>query len=302
MEIHQCYDPLWDSDFILNTLQEYSISIDDLKEVECLICSDDVLESDTKWFIHTCERSNICSSCIKKHVCTKIEELQIEIKCICGIYLSDQEINQLSTEKHKNIREINSIKKALNSMPDYKHCPSPICTGGGFIDNINSYFICSSCPMKICYCGDEYHPGFTCKQRKEWRESNSKRVELTKALIANSPKGLFQSCPKCLAIIEKNGGCPHVKCINCNHEFCWLCGETYYNGHIRDKHTTSRTTLTFVQQQASLMQQLQIARQAQQLRNTITQMPPAMIVPVMLNKRPSESSKPVVVHKKPRKK
>eukprot|EP01098_Paradermamoeba_levis_P013313 TRINITY_DN604_c0_g2_i1.p1 TRINITY_DN604_c0_g2~~TRINITY_DN604_c0_g2_i1.p1 ORF type:complete len:315 (-),score=77.33 TRINITY_DN604_c0_g2_i1:111-1055(-) len=34
-----------------------------------------------------------------------------------------------------------------------------------------------------------------------------------------------QTCPNtnCGAPIEKNGGCPHMTCIICNHQFCWHC-------------------------------------------------------------------------------
>ena len=33
-----------------------------------------------------------------------------------------------------------------------------------------------------------------------------------------------QACPNCQIIIEKNnGGCNHVKCYICKHEFCWMC-------------------------------------------------------------------------------
>ncbi len=29
--------------------------------------------------------------------------------------------------------------------------------------------------------------------------------------------------PKCSVPIEKNGGCNHMQCYNCKHEFCWMC-------------------------------------------------------------------------------
>lgn len=30
-------------------------------------------------------------------------------------------------------------------------------------------------------------------------------------------------CPKCSSVIEKNGGCNHMVCRKCKHEFCWIC-------------------------------------------------------------------------------
>nr|XP_054496388.1 E3 ubiquitin-protein ligase ARIH2 isoform X2 [Agelaius phoeniceus] len=42
-------------------------------------------------------------------------------------------------------------------------------------------------------------------------------------------------CPKCNICIEKNGGCNHMQCSKCKHDFCWMClgdwkthGSEYY--------------------------------------------------------------------------
>mmetsp|Transcript_63399 Transcript_63399/g.124515 ORF Transcript_63399/g.124515 Transcript_63399/m.124515 type:complete len:435 (+) Transcript_63399:63-1367(+) len=37
-------------------------------------------------------------------------------------------------------------------------------------------------------------------------------------------------CPGCQAIIEKNGGCNHMTCRACRHQFHWCCGQTYGSG------------------------------------------------------------------------
>lgn len=31
-------------------------------------------------------------------------------------------------------------------------------------------------------------------------------------------------CPKCGVPIEKNDGCNHMSCPQCNHYWCWVCG------------------------------------------------------------------------------
>jgi hypothetical protein len=36
-------------------------------------------------------------------------------------------------------------------------------------------------------------------------------------------------CPGCRFLIEKNGGCQHMTCIKCRHEFWWCCGQSYRN-------------------------------------------------------------------------
>ena len=41
---------------------------------------------------------------------------------------------------------------------------------------------------------------------------------------------LFEEpCPRCGVLIQKNGGCNHMQCGKCRHEFCWFCLGSYYN-------------------------------------------------------------------------
>jgi len=38
-------------------------------------------------------------------------------------------------------------------------------------------------------------------------------------------------CPGCKTVIEKNGGCQHMTCRECCHEFWWCCGQAYRGKH-----------------------------------------------------------------------
>ena len=75
---------------------------------------------------------------------------------------------------------------------------------------------CPDCLTVICpNCRDQAHLGFTCKENaehhfKEWE--------------------IFY-CPKCKVKVEKEEGCNHMKCLICEYEFCWVCGNAYSNYH-----------------------------------------------------------------------
>jgi|WetSurMetagenome_2_1015567.scaffolds.fasta_scaffold194593_1 hypothetical protein len=96
-----------------------------------------------------------------------------------------------------------------------------------------SWVVCMMCSQKFCpTCQEEFHTGFTCEQRQQWKIDNDQNYAKTQEWITKST----QNCPKCNVIIEKQGGCAHMKCRHCSFEFCWLCKEEYWNGHIREKH------------------------------------------------------------------
>ena len=42
-------------------------------------------------------------------------------------------------------------------------------------------------------------------------------------------------CPRCLAHVEKNGGCNHMSC-RCGAHFCWLCNQSYERNQINDHY------------------------------------------------------------------
>ena len=77
---------------------------------------------------------------------------------------------------------------------------------------------CSKCNKSTCSdCKGKYHGSTNCE------DNSAQHVYKWVAGIS------INNCPKCEALIEKNGGCPHMTCSNCNHYYCWSCG--YQDGH-----------------------------------------------------------------------
>ena len=88
-------------------------------------------------------------------------------------------------------------KKALGKVV----CPQPGCPGEILGRT------CLRCRHLICtFCLEELHDG-PCKEG------------IVKNIIYKINK--TKQCPKCGVNIEKNGGCNHMTCQSCGHEFNW---------------------------------------------------------------------------------
>ena len=74
----------------------------------------------------------------------------------------------------------------------------------------------------ICLgCKEIGHEPLSCGELEDWQkriEEIGEEVEFVLWKKQNTKK-----CPKCKVDIEKNRGCMHMHCSQCDHHFCWLC-------------------------------------------------------------------------------
>lgn len=73
----------------------------------------------------------------------------------------------------------------------------------------------------------ELNSEITIRKERQRQQQLIKNEEETKRWLDENTK----RCPNCGANINKNGGCNHMTCKNCTHEFCWLCMEKYTPNH-----------------------------------------------------------------------
>jgi hypothetical protein len=77
--------------------------------------------------------------------------------------------------------------------------------------------LCSSCQTQYCFmCLNPYHAPNSCQTIRKWNLKCQDDSETRNYLLVHT-----QDCPKCKVCIEKNGGCSHMTCNRCKHEFCW---------------------------------------------------------------------------------
>lgn len=91
---------------------------------------------------------------------------------------------------------------------------------------------CEGCESSSCFkCNGVGHQPVTCEEMKLWMDKEKDDGETANWMIINT-----KPCPGCTNPIEKNGGCNHMTCNKCRHEFCWVCmgkwslhGSSYYD-------------------------------------------------------------------------
>lgn len=75
----------------------------------------------------------------------------------------------------------------------------------------------------FCYnCLETYHAPCPCQIVAKWKKKCEDDSETLNWIQSNT-----KDCPKCHAIIEKNGGCNHMVCTKCRYQFCWICMKSW---------------------------------------------------------------------------
>ena len=126
----------------------------------------------------------------------------------------------------------------VDDMDKLKWCPAPNCEYAvecgvkqRDLPKIVPTVECA-CHHRFCFgCTLNDHQPAPCSLVKKWLKKCEDDSETANWISANT-----KECPKCQSGIEKNGGCNHMTCRKCKHEFCWICmgnwsehGQSWYN-------------------------------------------------------------------------
>lgn len=180
---------------------------------------------------------SFCKDCWSMHF-----EIQIIQGVTTGIECMQQGCNILVPEDFvMSILNKSSLRERyqqfafsdyVKSHPQLRYCPGPNCTVVVRAKESKSkHVICKHCKTQFCFkCGTDYHAPTDCKIIKKWLTKCADDSETANYISAHT-----KDCPKCHICIEKNGGCNHMHCYNCRHDFCWMClgdwrthGSEYY--------------------------------------------------------------------------
>ncbi|CEL99807.1 unnamed protein product [Vitrella brassicaformis CCMP3155] len=107
------------------------------------------------------------------------------------------------------------VRLALCSCDDVAVCPSSSCDYVGFVSPGQTSATCGKCGRSFpLSAGPE---GLT-------HQAHHLFSSLWKLLFT-------RRCPKCNAHVEKDGGCLHMTCARCRHDWCWACSKPWSPEH-----------------------------------------------------------------------
>lgn len=191
---------------------------------ECEICLLPFTEGGTLNFL--CGHQ-FCDTCCCQYFEEKIlnDGEAIRIQCPhtnCKMLVDDETILNLISEKAVNRWEMLIAQKFVMSHPLMRFCQSEDCDYTvkiKMVEQVDPIKVTCKCGYESCLqCGEMWHDSVTCDLLKKWIIDIIEDVESAKWLQENA-----KQCPNCKINIEKNGGCNHMSCRSCRHEFCWLC-------------------------------------------------------------------------------
>lgn len=197
-------------------------------EIECSICADEVPASQCTAL--SCDH-RFCNKCWQQYLTLKITEGEVtRIKCPqvkCNLIVQESVIKMLVTAEIYD-KYLRYITKSFVEDNDGKRkwCPRPGCGNAITAEIISGTIVKCTCGYRFCFsCHKEAHAPATCIQVKEWEKKCKDDSETTHWKYANT-----KDCPKCETSTEKHGGCNHMTCRQCKHEWCWVCTRPW-RGH-----------------------------------------------------------------------
>lgn len=214
--------------------------LETLPDFMCDICCDD--EEGLKSFAMKCGH-RYCVDCYRHYLTQKIKEEgeAARIQCPaegCSRIIDARSLDLLVTPELSDRYQELLNRTYVEDKDTLKWCPAPDCENAvecGIkkkeLDKVVPTVACG-CGYRFCFgCILSDHQPAPCDLVKRWLKKCADDSETANWISANT-----KECPKCNSTIEKNGGCNHMTCRKCKHEFCWMCmglwsehGTSWYN-------------------------------------------------------------------------
>uniref|UniRef100_A0A4W4H0C2 RBR-type E3 ubiquitin transferase n=1 Tax=Electrophorus electricus TaxID=8005 RepID=A0A4W4H0C2_ELEEL len=183
-----------------------------------------------------CQHS-FCKSCWEQHCTVLVKDgIGVGISCMaqdCSLQTpEDFVLPLLPSEDLKDKYRRYLFRDYVESHFQMQLCPGADCPIVIKVQEPRARRVqCSRCGEVFCFkCRQMYHAPTDCATIRKWLTKCADDSETANYISAHT-----KDCPKCNICIEKNGGCNHMQCSKCKHDFCWMClgdwkthGSEYY--------------------------------------------------------------------------
>lgn len=183
-----------------------------------------------------------CVPCYTQYATQKVREEgeSRRIQCMhdgCPLVVDEDTMAKLLTPDSFQRYRVLLDRTYVDDNPTLCWCPAPGCEYA-IECGVTKKQLLTVVPSVQCNCGHAFcfgcsmaaHQPVICPIARLWRKKCEDDSETSNWISANT-----KECPKCSSTIEKNGGCNHMTCRKCKHEFCWICagpwsehGSSYY--------------------------------------------------------------------------
>ncbi|KAI1344410.1 RING-5 [Xylariaceae sp. FL0016] len=214
--------------------------LETIPDFMCDICCED--EEGLQSFAMKCGH-RYCIECYRQYLTQKIKEEgeAARIQCPaedCHRIIDSPSLDLLVTSDLTERYQELLNRTFVEDKDVLKWCPAPDCENAvecaikkKDLDKVVPTVACN-CGYRFCFgCIQTDHQPAPCELVKRWLKKCADDSETANWISANT-----KECPKCNSTIEKNGGCNHMTCRKCKHEFCWMCmglwsehGTSWYN-------------------------------------------------------------------------
>jgi len=193
-------------------------------EYECEVCYEKISAEDKGFNKIKCGHF-FCKICWFNYLKNSIMEGKVDkIKCMnhgCNEILSKEFILKHISEHEILVEKYNKFLKRDEILNDKnkKLCPNPDCDSFLEKSEISKYVKCEN--------GHEFC--FECLKPPHGNKKCDNGLEKNFLKFAKGHQ--LKRCPRCQIYTEKNKGCNHMTCVNCQYQWCWLCEGEYKYGH-----------------------------------------------------------------------
>ncbi|PWN45025.1 hypothetical protein IE81DRAFT_226040 [Ceraceosorus guamensis] len=254
------------------TAEGSSSRISPRKDFTCEVCflsSEDMPGGTMSTLALSCGH-RFCTDCYASYLTQKIggEGESRRVQCLqekCALIVDENSVGLVAEpdvyERYKRLLN----RTYVDDSAIMRWCPAPNCENA-IECHVPAKALRTVIPTVTCECGNVFcfgcglasHAPAICPITRLWSRKCEDDSETANWISANT-----KECPKCDSTIEKNGGCNHMTCKKCKHEWCWICsgpwsehGNSWYNCNRFDEKSGQDARFDQAKSRASLARYL----------------------------------------------